>query len=54
MSTRHLIAWGVIFLVVAVFALLAVRAARRRRPARDHLRVDLFAAEAPDDRDRQP
>ena len=55
MSTRHLIAWGVIFLAVAVFALLALRAwRRRRRPSRDHLRVDLFTDEAGDPTARRP
>lgn len=46
MTTRLLIAYGVIGLVLVTFALIAARAIiRRRRPraSRERLRVDLFA-----------
>lgn len=47
MSTRLLIAYALIALVLLALAVLAGRASllRRRRPSRDHLRVDLFAAD---------
>ena len=48
MTTRLLIAYGVIALVLIVLALLAGRASLRRRrprPSRNHLRVDLFGAD---------
>jgi hypothetical protein len=56
MTTRHLIAYAVIALLLLTLAVLTARAsARRRRPKSSggHLRVDLFAAdgrkpEAPD------
>jgi hypothetical protein len=47
MTTRFLIAYAVIALVLLMVALLAGRASRRRRrgrSSREHLRVDLFAA----------
>lgn len=48
MTTRLMIAYAVIALVLVVLALLAGRASvrrRRPRPSREHLRVDLFAAD---------
>jgi hypothetical protein len=47
MTTRLLIAYSVIALIVLALAVLAARASsrRRRRPSRDHLRVDLFAGD---------
>jgi hypothetical protein len=44
MTTRLLIAYSVIALIVLVLAALAARASsrRRRRPSRQHLKVDLF------------
>lgn len=53
MSTRLVIAYGIIALVLA-FAIMAAwirLRRRRRRPSRDHLRVDLIAHEAPHDSD---
>lgn len=47
MTTRLLIAYALIALVLLALAVLAGRASRRRRrrPSREHLRVDLFAAD---------
>lgn len=48
MTTRSLIAYAVIALVLLMVALLAGRASlrrRRRRSSREHLRVDLFTAD---------
>jgi hypothetical protein len=48
MTTRLLIAYSVVALIMVALAVAAARASarrRRRRPSRDHLRVDLFAGD---------
>lgn len=50
MSTRLLIAYALIALALLAFAMVARQASRRRRrprSSREHLRVDLFAADGP-------
>ena len=47
MTTRLLIAYSAIALIALVLAALAARASlrRRRRPSRQHMKVDLFTNE---------
>lgn len=49
MTTRYLIAYALIALILLALAVFAARSSlrrRRRRPSNDHLRVDLFAADS--------
>lgn len=55
MSLRHLVAYGIIALILVALAALALGSARRRRrrSPNPHLRVDLFAGRAREEPERR-